>query len=159
MKSSKLELAVGTFVLVGLAAIVYLALKIGAGALIGSDTYVVKARFSNIGGLNTGSSVVISGVTVGRIESISLDQNFAAIVELRIRKDVQLPSDTIASIRTSGLIGDKFLALSPGGDEETIPPGGLITETESAVDLESLISRFAFGNVQKDKEPAPAPSQ
>ncbi len=156
MKTSKLELAVGTFVLVGLAAIVYLALKIGAGALIGSDTYVVKARFSNIGGLNNGSSVVISGVTVGRIESISLDQNFAAIVELRLRNSVQLPSDTIASIRTSGLIGDKFLALSPGGDDEIIPPGGLITETESAVDLESLISRFAFGNV-KDQEPAPAP--
>ena len=146
---SRLELVVGGFVLAGLAAVAYLALKIGAGVQVGSDTYMVQARFANIGGLNPGSNVVISGVSVGRVEAVRLNPaDYSAITELRLRQSVRLPVDSIASIKTSGLIGDKFLALSPGGDPRMIAPGGLITDTESAVDLESLISRFAFGNVQ-----------
>lgn len=157
MKQSKLEPVVGVFVLVGLVAVAYLALRIGAGALVGGDTYVLKARFSNAGGLNPGSNVVIAGVPVGRVESIALNPaDYSAMVELRVRSDVKLPVDTIASIRTSGLIGDKFLALSPGAEDETLPPGALISDTESTVDIESLISRFAFGNV--DAKPAEAPA-
>jgi len=146
---SKLELIVGVFVLTGLAAVAYLALKIGAGNLMGSNTYLVQARFTNIGGLNPGSNVVIAGVSVGRVETVRLNPaDYSAIAELRLRQSVQLPADTIASIKTTGLIGDKFVALAPGGDSRMLAAGGLITETESAVDLESLISRFAFGNVQ-----------
>jgi len=146
---SKLELIVGAFVLSGLAAVAFLALRIGAGNLVGADTYVVRARFTNIGGLNPGGNVVIAGVPVGRVETIQLNPvDFSAIVELRLRRAVQLPADSMVSIKTSGLIGDKFLAIAPGGEARMVAPGELLTETEPAVDLESLISRFAFGSVK-----------
>lgn len=150
MKQSKLELIVGIFVLAGLIAVGYLALKIGAGALVGAETYSVSARFTNSGGLTPGSNVLIAGVPVGRVGVITLNpKDFSALVELKLNKTVQLPSDTIASIKTTGLIGDKYVGLAPGADSAVIAPGTTITETESAVDIESLISRFAFGNVDK----------
>lgn len=146
---SKLELIVGVFVLAGLAAVAFLAFKLGAGSLMGSDTYLVQARFSNLGGLNPGGNIVIAGVSVGRVESVRLNAaDYSAIVELRLRTSVRLPADSIASIKTSGLIGDKYLAIAPGGDARMLAPGEVITETEPAVDLESLISRFAFGSVK-----------
>lgn len=158
-QQSKLELVVGVFVLVGLAAVAYLALRIGAGALVGGDTYALEARFTNSGGLNPGSNVVVAGVPVGRIDAVRLNPaDFSSVVRFSVRKDVKLPVDTIASIKTTGLIGDKFLALAPGAESEYLAPGALITDTESTVDLESLISRFAFGNVNdkpKTAEPAP----
>jgi phospholipid/cholesterol/gamma-HCH transport system substrate-binding protein len=154
MKRSRLELYAGVFVLVGLLAIAYLAVKIGGGELVESGTYTVKARFANSGGLTKGCSVLIAGVPVGRVTALSLNSDFAAIVEMRLYQNVHLPNDTIASSRTTGLIGDKFVSLSPGSETELIRPGGMITETESAVDLESLISRFAFGTVQ-DNAKAP----
>lgn len=157
MKQSRLELIVGVFVLAGLLAVAYLALRIGAGALVGGDSYTLKARFNNAGGLNPGSNVVIAGVPVGRVESIQLNaKDYSALVELSVRSDVKLPVDSIASIKTSGLIGDKFLALSPGGEDAMLPAGGLISDTESTLDLESLISRFAFGNVEKKPAPTAA---
>lgn len=149
---TRLDLAVGTFVLAGLAAIAWLALKIGGGALLGGDTTTVRARFSNLGGLAPGASVVVSGVVIGKVEKLELDERYAAIATLRVRKDVPLPSDTMAAIRSSGLIGEKHIALSPGADETLLAPGELITDTESAVDLESLISRFAFGGVKTDEQ-------
>lgn len=161
MKQSRLELIVGVFVLLGLAAVAYLALRIGAGALVGADTYSLKARFSNSGGLKPGSSVLIAGVSIGRVESVALNPvDYSAIIGFSLRQDVKLPVDSIASIKTSGLIGDKFLALSPGAEDEMLAPGALISDTESTVDLESLISRFAFGNVEQKKTPpaeSPAP--
>lgn len=158
-QQSKLELVVGVFVLVGLAAVAYLALRIGAGALVGGDTYALEARFTNSGGLNPGSNVVVAGVPVGRIDAVRLNPaDFSSVVRFSVRKDVKLPVDTIASIKTTGLIGDKFLALAPGAESEYLAPGALITDTESTVDLESLISRFAFGNVNDKPKPAePAP--
>jgi phospholipid/cholesterol/gamma-HCH transport system substrate-binding protein len=154
-QQSKQELVVGVFVLAGLAAVGYLALRIGAGALLGGDTYPLQARFTNSGGLNPGSNVVVAGVPVGRIESVTLNAaDYSSVVSFSVRKDVQLPLDTIASIKTTGLIGDKFLALSPGGETEFLAPGALITDTESTVDLESLISRFAFGDVKTQPKPA-----
>jgi phospholipid/cholesterol/gamma-HCH transport system substrate-binding protein len=154
MKKSKLELIVGLFVLAGLTAVAYLALRIGGGALVGGDMYALEARFTNSGGLNPGSNVLVAGVPVGRVESVRLNpSDYSSIVVFKVRKDVQLPVDTIASIKTTGLIGDKFLALSPGGETEYLAAGARITDTESTLDLESLISRFAFGNVeQKPKE-------
>ena len=150
-QQTKLELAVGGFMLAGLVGVSYLALKIGAGAVVGGDTYALSAEFSNIGSLAPGSNVVIAGVPVGRVEAVRLNpQNYHAIVDLRVQKTVQLPTDTIASVKSTGLIGDKYLALAPGGDPDMIAPGGKITEHEDDVDLASLISRFAFGSVQKD---------
>ena len=150
MKQSKLELIVGTFVLIGLAAVAYLALKIGAGTLVGADTYMIHARFANSGGLNPGSNVLIAGVPIGRVSAIRLNPaDFSAVVDLSLERAVKLPADSIASIKTTGLIGDKYVALAPGGDTAIIAAGDTITETESAVDIESLISRCALGNVEK----------
>ena len=154
-QQSKLELIVGVFVLAGLTAVAYLALRIGAGAVIGGDTYMLQARFTNSGGLNPDSNVIVSGVPVGRVDSVKLNPaDYSSLVFFTVRQDVKLPVDTIASIRTTGLIGDKFLALAPGGEIEFLPAGALITDTESTMDLESLISRFAFGNVN-DEPKAP----
>jgi len=154
-RDKRLELGVGFFVLLGLAAIVYLTLKLGAGALVGSDTYPLEARFANTGGLNKGSMVMLGGVTVGRVEAIRLDpSDFSAIVEMSVLKNVRLPSDTMASIKTSGLIGDKFVALAPGAEEELLSPSDRILMTESAVELESLISKMAFGSVKEDEKAA-----
>lgn len=152
VKYTRLDLAVGTFVLAGLVAIAWLALKIGGGALVGGDTVTIRARFTNLGGLAPGASVLISGVAVGKVEKVELDDRYAAIATLRVRKDVKLPSDTMAAIRSSGLIGEKHIALSPGADETLLAPDELITDTESAVDLESLISRFAFGGVKTEEK-------
>jgi phospholipid/cholesterol/gamma-HCH transport system substrate-binding protein len=154
MKTSRLELSVGVFVLAGLGALAWLAIKAGGGVLVGPATYTITARFSNSGGLSPGSNVSIAGVSVGRVGAVTLNANYAALAELRLRQDVRLPADTIASIKTAGLLGDKFVALAPGADTETIPPGGTITDTESALDLESLISRFAFGSVQNPDRPS-----
>src|ERR1700744_2319789 len=156
MKQSNIELSVGTFVLLGIAAIVWFAIQAGAGAAIGGSSYEVNARFTNIGGLKAGSQVFIAGVPVGRVEPIDLNPQYAAVVRLDVKQGINLPSDTIASIKTSGLIGDKYVALAPGADSNNLPPGGTITDTESAMDLESLISRFAFGNVSASPSPSPS---
>lgn len=155
MKQSNIELSVGAFVLLGLAAIVWFAVQAGAGAAIGGSTYEVNARFTNIGGLKPGSQVFIAGVPVGRVEKIDLNPQYAAVVRLNLKQEIHLPSDTIASIKTSGLIGDKYVALAPGADSNNLLPGGTITDTESAMDLESMISRFAFGNVSSSPAPSP----
>jgi phospholipid/cholesterol/gamma-HCH transport system substrate-binding protein len=157
MNRSNIELSVGVFVLLGIAAIVWLAVQASTSAGIGGSTYEVNARFTNIGGLKRGSQVLIAGVPVGRVEKIDLDSQYAAIVHLNVKKDVRLPTDTIASIKTSGLIGDKYIALTPGADSKDLPPSGTISDTESAVDLESLISRFAFGNVSSSPSPSSSP--
>lgn len=158
MKQTKLELLVGVFVLVGLMAVAYLTIKLGAGSLLGGATYTLEARFTNAGGLNMGSNVVVAGVAVGRVESIRMDPtDYTAIVAFRVTDDVKLPTDSMASIKTTGLIGDKFIALAPGADETYLAPGNRITMTESAVDLEGLIGKMAFGSVDKDNPPPPAP--
>lgn len=153
MNQRKLELLVGVFVVLGIAAVGYLTIQLGSGALVGSDTYLVEARFANVGGLNQGSSVLMAGVFVGRVEEISLDPNdYSAIASMRILSGVQLPSDTMASIKTRGLIGDKHIALAPGAEETYLQAGDRIVMTESAVDLESLIGRLAFGSLDDEPE-------
>jgi phospholipid/cholesterol/gamma-HCH transport system substrate-binding protein len=156
MKKSKLELLAGVFVLLGLAAVAYLTIKLGSGEFIGGASYVVEARFANAGGLSSGSTVQLAGVQVGRVDDIRMDPaDYSAIATLRIVNEVKLPTDTMASIKTTGLIGDKFVALAPGADETELDAGSRIIMTESAVDLESLIGRMAFGKVKDD---APADS-
>jgi phospholipid/cholesterol/gamma-HCH transport system substrate-binding protein len=159
MKQSKLEFLVGAFVILGLAAVVYLTIKLGAGSVLGGNNYTLEARFTNTSGLNTGSSVVVAGVPVGRVEGIRVEPtDYSAIVTFRVNADLHLPLDSMASIKTTGLIGDKYLALSPGAEETYLKPGQRITMTESAVDIESLIGKMAFGSVNKEEpEKAPAP--
>ena len=154
MKLPQLELFVGAFVLAGLAAVGWLTVKLGGRNFVGGDTYAIEARFDNAGGLNAGANVVVAGVPVGRVEAIRVDEtDFSAIATLRVLDGLRLPTDSMASIKTSGLIGDKFVALSPGAEESFLEPGARITLTESSVDLESLIGKMAFGSL--DKEPAP----
>jgi len=158
MKKTNLELSVGIFVVLGLAAVAYLTIKLGAGSLVGSNTYLVEARFANAGGLHPGSNVLLAGVTVGRVESIRMEPtDYSAIATIRVYSNVHLPTDSMASIKTTGLIGDKYVSLSPGADETFLTPGTRITMTESAVDLESLIGKMAFGNMDKTNAATPAP--
>jgi phospholipid/cholesterol/gamma-HCH transport system substrate-binding protein len=162
MKPGKLELSVGVFVLLGIAAIAYLTMKLGSGSLVGGDTYLLEARFANAGGLHIGSSVLLAGVAVGRVDAVRVDPaDYSAIATLRILSDVKLPTDSMASIKTTGLIGDKYVFLSPGADDTFLAPGTRITMTESSIDLESLIGKMAFGSTDKEKtdtdEPPPAP--
>lgn len=158
MKQGTLELFVGIFVLLGIAAVAYLTLKLGSGSQIGGDTYLVEARFANAGGLHSGSSVLVAGVSVGRVEKVRLDPaDFSAIATLRIPSALRLPTDSMAAIKTAGLIGDKYVSLSPGADEVFLQPGTRITMTESSVDLESLIGKMAFGSVEKEPDKKPEP--
>jgi phospholipid/cholesterol/gamma-HCH transport system substrate-binding protein len=160
MKKNKTEFVVGIFVLLGIAAIVHLSLQAGSGRLLSGDTYLIESRFANAGGLNEGSTVLVSGVTAGRVEDIRMDpSDYSAIVVLRVTSALRLPADTMASIKTSGLIGDKLVSLSPGAEESYLEPGARITMTESAVDLESLIGKMAFGAVEKNEEPPKPPQE
>jgi phospholipid/cholesterol/gamma-HCH transport system substrate-binding protein len=150
-----MERLVGIFVLLGIACISYFALQFGSVQWRALDTYTVEARFTNASGLVLGSQVAIAGVTVGSVTGLKLGKDFSALVEFKLRKDVQLPSDSIASIRGHGLLGDKYISLAAGSAEDVLPAGGRLTETESSLDLESLLSRFAFGAVQSEKKTTP----
>ena len=148
MKRTSVEIGVGVFVLIGMLAVGYLTIKLGRMEMFQGDYYLVTARFQNVAGLKTGSSVEIAGVPVGRVAAIKVNpENFAAMVEMKINKGVALTDDTIASVKTQGLIGDKFIKLSPGGSSTGIKSGDTMVETESAIDLEDLISRFIMGKV------------
>ena len=149
----KLELIVGCFILVGIAAIAYFAVSIAGGRLLGGKTYTIAARFNSTSGLTVGSNVVIAGVSIGKVEGIHLDpERFDALVTMRINdNNICLGSESTASIKTSGLIGNKYIMIQPGADDDIIPQdgSGCITETHSPLDVEDLISRFAFGSLGK----------
>jgi len=152
MNQKRIEFSVGIFILVGIAAILYLAIQIGSSRFLGSDETIVEARFSNVGGLNKGSNVMIAGVKVGVVGDIYLDkESIVAMVQLKLQEEITLYDDAIASIKTNGLIGDKYVALDPGGGGFELEEGEPIVDTESALDIESLISRFAFGSLEEDK--------
>ena len=146
MERAKLELVVGAFVLVGLACLAYLSIKLGKLEVIGGDNYVVEAEFTSASGLKSGASVEIAGVEVGRVKGIAL-QSDRAMVALAIQNGVKLYTDSIASIKTKGLIGEKYVRISPGGSDELIAPGGRLREVEAPVDFEELLSRYIFGKV------------
>jgi phospholipid/cholesterol/gamma-HCH transport system substrate-binding protein len=148
MKKYALETYVGIFVLIGLICVAYLTVKLGKFEVVGGDYYVLKARFASVSGLKTGSSVEMAGVQIGTVDRIRIHAELqVAEVELKIRRDITLSEDTIASIKTNGLIGDKYVRMMPGGSEEILGDGDRIMETESAIDLEELISQYIFGKV------------
>ncbi len=147
MKKIDLELAVGFFVLIGILSLGYLSIKLGRLEFFGEGRYIVYAKFEKAGGIKSGAVVEIAGVEVGKVKSIVLDKDYQATISLLINKDVKIQEDAIASIRTKGLIGEKYIEISPGGSENVLPIGGTIRETESAIDLERIISKFVFGKV------------
>ncbi len=148
MKRTSVETAVGVFVLIGILCIGYLTIKLGKMELFGGDYYQLTARFDSVSGLKAGADVEVAGVQVGKVGSIALDQEeYVAVVTLKIRKGVRISDDAIASIKTAGLIGDKFVKITPGGSEDYLGPGDTITDTESALDIEELISKYVFGKV------------
>jgi ABC-type transport system involved in resistance to organic solvents, periplasmic component len=153
MERTTLDLWVGVFVVAGIAALVMLAMKVGnLGTYDVSDTYQVHAYFTNIGGLKPKASIKSAGVLVGRVTNISLDtQNYEADVSMSLDKRYQFPKDTFANILTSGLLGEQYIGLLPGGDSEMLKDGELIKQTQSAVVLEDLIGKFLYS---KAEEPA-----
>lgn len=146
MSRGKLELGVGVFVLIGLTCLIYLAVHLGKMEVFGQG-YQVSASFDNISGLRTGAAVEVAGVKVGRVERIQVTPDNRAQLTLSIDPEIVLKEDAIASIRTKGIIGDKYIKLSPGYAEGIIPPGGKIRETESAMEWEEIISQYIHGKV------------
>ena len=146
MKRFNLEMTVGVFMLVGLLAVAYLTINVGGIDLFGSNYYRLYANFDSVSGLKNGAQIEIAGVPVGKVSGITLKDDQAR-VELSIKPDVKVGSDVFASIKTQGIIGDKYVLLTPGADDDYLKDGDEITETESAVDLESLISKYVFGQV------------
>jgi phospholipid/cholesterol/gamma-HCH transport system substrate-binding protein len=145
MKRYNLEIVVGLFMLIGFACFIYLSVKLGDVSLFDNDHYRVKARFGSVAGLKLGASVQIGGVDVGKVASISLDpKSYDAVVALDIQRSIELQDDCIASVRTSGIIGDRYISILPGGSPILIDEGGEIFETESAINLEELLSKYIF---------------
>ena len=150
MKKYTMETTVGIFLVFGLLCVGYMTVKLGHFSLFGDDAYSLFARFTSVTGLRVGSLVYISGIEVGRLEKLTMDQERQkAVVEIRIRKDIKIFDDAIASIKTEGLIGDMHISIDPGGAGTLLKPGGTITETQPAVDIVDLIGKYAFGDVKK----------
>lgn len=147
MKRLTVETAVGLFVLAGILCLGWLSVKLGKLEIAGGDTVPMYAEFSSVAGLKVDGSVEIAGVEVGRVASITMN-GYKARVLLKLRKGILLQEDAIASIRTRGLIGEKYVNLAPGASDRMIPPGGRIRETESSVDLEGLIGQFIHGTAK-----------
>src|SRR3989304_3673468 len=144
MRRMDVEVVVGLFLLLGVVALGYLSVRLGKMEVLGFRGYAVFADFPTVGGLKTGASVEIAGVKVGQVEEIALNE-YKARLTLRINKKIRLQEDTIASVKTKGLIGEKYVRLSPGGLDAMIPPGGRIRETEPHIDIEDLIGNYIFG--------------
>jgi phospholipid/cholesterol/gamma-HCH transport system substrate-binding protein len=136
------DLVVGCFVAIGLAALAYLSLQVGGLAYAGPGGFQLLATFDEVGGLRTRAPVAIAGVTVGRVEKIELDDILRARVTLDLDPQLELPVDTRAAVRTSGVLGDQFIALEPGGEEDLLTSGDEIVFTDPALSLEKLIGKF-----------------
>jgi phospholipid/cholesterol/gamma-HCH transport system substrate-binding protein len=144
-------MVVGIFVVIGLVCIAYMTIKLGKVSFFGNNYYTIYANFSSVSGLRVGNVIEIDGIEVGRVENMTIDQEKqVAVVELKIRKGIKIYDDAAASIKTAGLIGDKFIKVDPGGGGTILKPGERISETNSSIDVEDLISKYAFGDVKKD---------
>lgn len=146
MDRSRVNIAVGMFVILGIVALGYLSIQLGQVSFLRGRGYAVTVDFPSVGGLKAGSAVEIAGVEIGRVESIGL-ADYQARVTLRVHSGIKLQEDVIASIKTKGLIGEKYIRISPGGSEKIIQPNGRIREVEAPVDFEELLSKYIFGKV------------
>jgi phospholipid/cholesterol/gamma-HCH transport system substrate-binding protein len=146
---AKLEMTVGIFMLIGMLCLGYISIKLGKMEIMGGDYYTVSAVFDSVSGLKPGARVEVAGVEVGKVERISLDPKSGdqAVAHLKIKTGINITDDVIASVRTSGIIGDKFIKLKPGGSDKFLTNNGKIRETESAIDIEELVSKFIHGKV------------
>ena len=156
MNRSTIDLWVGVFAVLGLGALLFLALKVGnLGSFNTNETYQVQARFANIGGLKARAPVKSAGVVVGRVADIRFDnESYEALVAINLDAQYQFPRDTTAKILTSGILGEQYVGLEAGGDGVMLKNGDRIRLTQSAVVLENLISQFLFNKASEAKEPA-----
>jgi phospholipid/cholesterol/gamma-HCH transport system substrate-binding protein len=150
MRRVDLELLVGLFIMAGILALGYLSIKLGKMEIIGSRGYQVYADFPNVGGLKVGAPVEIAGIEIGRVKSLTL-HDYKARTLMDIHVGVTLQDDAIFSIKTKGLLGEKYVAVLPGASDVLIKPNGKIREAQPPVDIEDLISKFAFGKVDEKK--------
>lgn len=145
MKQINTEFVVGLFMLTGFLAFAYLSSQMGEFSIFSLESnYQLGAEFDNVSGLKVGATVEIAGVTIGKVSEISLGEEDLAKVVLLLNRDVEVSADAIASIRTQGLIGDKYIKIIQGGDEESLTEGGVIFDTESSIDIEELVSKYIF---------------
>ena len=144
-----LEFGVGLFIILGLCCLGYLSFTLG-NLGFGNDSYVVKAVFPTVAGLKAKSQVTIAGVSIGEVKDILLKNDRAEVI-MSIKKGIKLEDDSIASIKTRGIIGEKYVSIAPGASDTYLKNGGVITETQPPLDIESLISRFVFGSIENKK--------
>ena len=152
MRTRLMELAVGAFMVMGIVALVLMALRVsGISTSDAGDKYTIKAYFENLGGLTERAKVSMSGVVIGRVTSVTLDtEDYVAVVEMEINKSVStLTTDTSAAILTAGLLGEKYIGLTVGADDEYLEEGGVIEDTQSALVLEELIGQFLFSKAEE----------
>jgi phospholipid/cholesterol/gamma-HCH transport system substrate-binding protein len=148
MNQRKFEFFVGLFMALGILSLAYLSVRIARNDLFSDKGYEIQAVFANCNGLRPGSSILIAGVEIGRVKQIAL-QDYEAKITFQIQHGVNLQKDSIASIKTKGLIGEKYIEITPGAEEQNIPAGGRLISTEPAMDIEGLISKFVQGNLSK----------
>ena len=145
----RIEITVGLFVFVGIASMFYMALKLGEVGGLGTSGYHLTAAFDDVGGVRAGADVMIAGVVVGRVDDVHLNKRDRAEVSMRIHDGVKITDDAIASIRTKGIIGDRFIRIGQGGDDMTLQNGDSIEETEGAINIEDLVSKYIFSGSGK----------
>ena len=153
MKKYSKETMVGIFVVIGLACIGYMTVKLGNVGFFGENTYSLYAKFGTVTGLREGNPVNMLGLEIGRVQKFTLDQeNQQVLVEFKIDKGIEIYDDAIASVKTEGLIGDKYVAVDPGGGGDLLANGDTITDTNSPTDIMDLVSKYAFGDVGGGEE-------
>ena len=153
MKKYSKETVVGIFVVIGLVCIGYMTIKLGNLGFIGENTYSLIGKFTSVTGLRVGNPVNMLGLEIGRVEKFTMDQeNQQVVVEFKINKGIEIYDDAIASIKTEGLIGDKYVAIDPGGGGDLLADGDTITDTNSPTDIMDLVSKYAFGDVGEGEE-------
>ncbi|KAF5061336.1 putative phospholipid ABC transporter-binding protein MlaD [anaerobic digester metagenome] len=145
-----MHISIGLFILIGLGCTAYLAMTLANTTFFSGDSYMISAKFTAVNGLRPGSNVEISGVAVGKVADITLDQTlYQAVVTMQVQNAVGIPVDSVAAIKTSGLIGDKYVSITPGADDAMLETGGVIQDTQAALDIEEMISKYVFGSVEK----------
>lgn len=150
INTSSLHFSIGLFVIIGLGCTAYLAMVLANTTFFAGDSYVITAKFTAVNGLRPGSNVEISGVAVGKVSDISLDQKlYQAVVTMQIQNAVGIPADSTAAVKTSGLIGDKYISIIPGADDTMLKDKETLLDTQAAIDIEEMISKYVFGSVEK----------
>jgi len=153
MKKYSKETLVGIFVVIGLACIGYMTVKLGNVGFFGENTYSLHAKFNTVTGLRQGNPVNMLGLEIGRVEKFTMDQeNQQVAVLFKINKGIEIFDDAIASVKTEGLIGDKYVAIDPGGGGDLLANGDTITDTNSPTSIMDLVSKYAFGDVGGGEE-------